>query len=385
MTAPSEADSGASEDPKLRSIAEAFHGPGAIRHIRALGNGNVNDTYLVQTSTGSFVLQRLNTSVFANPEQVMGNLQVLGEHVQPKLEQSSEGADFSRWELPRVIPPQSGAVLWHCCPEGGFWRCTSFVANACSIDRIEHAQQALQVGAGLGRFHRLIHDIPCEELHDTLEGFHVTPRYLDLYHQALVRSSAKPCQQTEACIAFIREREAFCGVLEQARQRGELSIRPIHGDPKCNNVMLDESSGEAIALIDLDTVKPGLIHYDIGDGLRSCCNRAGEECDDLDQVVFSIDLARAMLEGYLREAGSVLTQWDLHYIPAAARLISFELGLRFFTDHLNGNVYFKASHPSHNLQRALVQFRLTESIEHQFDALQALVQELSGATAARPC
>jgi Ser/Thr protein kinase RdoA (MazF antagonist) len=370
---------------KLQAVAEAFHGSGAIRAIRPLGQGNVNDTYVVESRDGLSVLQRLNTNVFPNPEQVMGNLQVLGEHVQPKLSQLEADPSLRRWELPRVIAPQSGSQLWHCCSEGGFWRCTSFIANACSIDRIENEQQALQVGAGLGRFHRLIHDIPCEQLHDTLEGFHVTPRYLDLYHQALVRSPVEPCEAIETCMALIRDREAFCGVLEQARQRGELTMRPIHGDPKCNNVMLDEGTGEAIALIDLDTVKPGLIHYDIGDGLRSCCNPAGEECEDLEQVVFSLDLARMMLLGYLREAGGVLTAWDLHYIPTAARLISFELGLRFFTDHLNGNVYFKASHPSHNLERALVQFRLMQSIEEQFEALAQLVTELSAASAAQPC
>jgi len=186
-------------------------------------------------------------------------------------------------------------------------------------------------------------------------------------------------------MTFIRDREQFCSVLEQARHRGELTIRPIHGDPKCNNVMLDQSSGEAIALIDLDTVKPGLIHYDIGDALRSCCNPAGEECEELDQVVFSMDLAQAMLQGYLSEAQSFLSPWDLHYIPASARLISFELGLRFFTDHLNGNVYFKANHPTHNLERALVQFRLTESIEGQFQQLEHLVNELASAASGASC
>lgn len=385
MTAPADTFSESSEDARLVAVAEAFLGSGAVQKIRSLGNGNVNDTYLLNAGNGAYVLQRLNTAVFANPEQVMRNLQVLGDHVQPKLARESGDTSRGRWELPKVIAPHSGDVLWHCCPDGGFWRCTSFIQNACSIDRIEHQDQARQVGAGLGRFHRLIHDIPCDQLSDTLEGFHVTPRYLTLYHRALVRSQASRCASTDHCMAFIRDREQFCTVLEQARHRGELTIRPIHGDPKCNNVMLDQSSGEAIALIDLDTVKPGLIHYDIGDALRSCCNPAGEECEELDQVVFSMDLAQAMLQGYLSEAQSFLSPWDLHYIPASARLISFELGLRFFTDHLNGNVYFKANHPTHNLERALVQFRLTESIEGQFQQLEHLVNELASAASGASC
>ena len=140
-------------------------------------------------------------------------------------------------------------------------------------------------------------------------------------------------------------------------------------------------NGKAVALIDLDTVKPGLVHYDIGDCLRSCCNPLGEETDAFDAVHFDLDLAAAILEGYLGVAGSFLTPAELAYIPVAAELISFELGLRFFTDHLNGNVYFKARHPEHNLQRALVQFRLTASIEAQMAPLRSLVQRLAACSA----
>jgi Ser/Thr protein kinase RdoA (MazF antagonist) len=175
-------------------------------------------------------------------------------------------------------------------------------------------------------------------------------------------------------MAFIREREVLCDLLERAKQRGELPLRPIHGDPKINNVLLDRHTGEAVALIDLDTVKPGLVHYDIGDCLRSCCNPLGEETDAIDAVHFDLNLAEAVLEGYLGVAGRFLTEAELRYIPDAAQLISFELGLRFFSDYLQGNTYFKANHPDHNLQRALVQFQLTASIESQMPALRHLVE-----------
>lgn len=142
-------------------------------------------------------------------------------------------------------------------------------------------------------------------------------------------------------------------------------------------MLLERSSGEAIALIDLDTVKPGLVHYDIGDCLRSCCNRLGEDTTDFDAVHFDLDLAAAILEGYLAMASGFLQPVELDYIADAARLISFELGLRFFSDYLAGNTYFKASHPEQNLHRAVVQFRLVASIEAQDSALRALVQQLS--------
>ncbi len=356
------------------AAAEAFHPPGAVLGVSPLGSGNVNDTFLVETQAGKVVLQRLNTAVFPSPEQVMRNLQTVEAHIQRK--QASPGD--SRWEHPRLVTPADGREEpWYCCAEGGFWRCMSFIENATSFDRIADGEQAYQLGLGLGRFHHLISDLPPWELHDTLEGFHITPHYLDRYRQALVRTGVQPSEETTACIAFIRERESFCSVLEQAKACGELQERPIHGDPKINNVMLDSVSGEAVALIDLDTVKPGLVHYDIGDCLRSCCNREGEEAADLLGVQFDLELAEAILKGYLEAAASMLTATDLRFIPESARLISFELGLRFFTDHLNGDRYFKVTEAGQNLRRAQVQFALTQSIEEQWELLQALVHGLT--------
>ena len=370
-------------DSQLLNVAEAFHGPGSIRSIQPLGSGNVNDTFLVEVSTPEdpsrrfSVLQRINTSVFQQPELVMRNLQVLCEHVEARLNSGAEAAhpllNERRWELPQVVCTQGSDQAWHCCPGGGFWRSLSFVADAATVNVIENCDQARELGIGLGLFHHLISDLPVEQLADTLEGFHITPRYLEAYHHALVHSRVEPCADTEQCIAFIREREGLVHVLEDAKQRGDLPLRPIHGDPKINNVMLDRRSGQAVALVDLDTVKPGLVHYDIGDCLRSCCNRLGEETTDLANVRFDLELAAAILEGYFSAAGDVLRPAEIALIPDAARLISFELGLRFFSDHLSGDTYFKASHPGHNLQRALVQFRLAASIEAQLGELRALV------------
>ena len=327
------------------------------------------------------VLQRINTAVFQRPELVMQNLQQLSQHMQKKLQCRPPALHNRRWEHPRLICTQRSDQSWHCCEAGGFWRSLSFIAQAESVDVIQNADQARELGSGLGLFHALISDLPVDNLADTLEGFHITPEYLEAYRRALACGERQGSEASRFCMAFIREREGLVPLLEQAKQRGDLPLRPIHGDPKINNVMLDSSSGRAVALIDLDTVKPGLVHYDIGDCLRSCCNRLGEDTTALDAVRFDLDLAEAILEGYLAEAGGLLTPVELQLIPDAARLISFELGLRFFTDHLNGNVYFKAQHPEHNLQRALVQFRLTASIEAQMESLRRLVQRLTQGSA----
>lgn len=366
-------------DAELIAIAEAFHGRGLVCSVAPLGNGNVNDTYLVHTQGEPAVLQRLNTRVFNQPQLVLQNLQVLGEHIQQKLEGSERHPLLSgrRWQLPQLVCTLDQRQTWHCCEAGEIWRTITYVPDADCVDVVEGPAQARELGIGLGLFHQLISDLPPAALADTLEGFHITPLYLEAYHKALVNTEQQPCEASERCIAFIREREQLCDLLERAKERGELPLRPIHGDPKINNVLLDRQSGQAVALIDLDTVKPGLVHYDIGDCLRSCCNRLGEETLDFDAVHFDLELAEAILEGYLGVAGSFLSDAELRYIPDAARLISFELGLRFFSDYLCGSTYFKADRPRHNLDRALVQFALTASIEAQLPALRQLVERLA--------
>ena len=369
---------------ELIAIAEAFQGPGSVRSVAPLGNGNVNDTYLVRTDGEATVLQRLNTHVFPQPLLVLQNLQVLGQHIQPKLDASEPYPPLNgrRWHLPQLVATVDQQQTWHRCEAGEIWRTITYVPDADCVDVVEGPAQARELGIGLGLFHGLISDLPVAALADTLEGFHITPRYLEAYHKALVKTQQQPCEASERCIAFIREREQLCDLLERAKERGELPLRAIHGDPKINNVLLDRLSGEAIALIDLDTVKPGLVHYDIGDCLRSCCNRLGEEPLDVEAVSFDLDLAEAMLEGYLGVAGSFLSDTELRYIPDAARLISFELGLRFFSDYLCGSTYFKADRPRHNLDRALVQFALTASIEAQLPALRQQVNRLAAQPAA---
>lgn len=366
----------APSQPELIAIAEAFHGCGCVQAVEPLGHGNVNDTYLVQAVDGLTVLQRMNTQVFSQPQLVMQNLQVLGEHIERKLQSAAAHPllEQRRWQLPRLVCTKEEGKAWHCCPAGNVWRTITYVPDSSCTDVVEGAAQARELGIGLGLFHLLISDLPTTDLADTLEGFHITPGYLKAYHRALVNTDRQPSAGSDHCMAFIRERESLCDRLEQAKANGELPLRPIHGDPKINNVLLDRHSGEAVALIDLDTVKPGLVHYDIGDCLRSCCNRLGEETDQIDAVHFDLHLADAVLEGYLGVAGRFLSEAELRYIPDAAQVISFELGLRFFSDYLAGNTYFKANHPDHNLQRALVQFQLTASIEAQMPALRHLVE-----------
>jgi Ser/Thr protein kinase RdoA (MazF antagonist) len=356
--------------PELVAVAEAFALPGPVTAIEPLGNGNVNDTYRVDTASGAcFVLQRLNTAVFPQPELVMQNLEALCAHAEqhPLVEQ--------RWEVPRLIANRHTGRPW-LWAEGQFWRLQSFIEGAVTVEAITDREQARQVGRGLGLFHLLISDLPPERLADTLPGFHITPTYLAAYDQCLLCNTSGLGDREQWCAEFVENRRDLAAVLEDAKAAGLLQLRPIHGDPKINNLMLCAHTRIAVGLVDLDTVKPGLVHYDIGDCLRSGCNPAGEEANEIDCVRFDLDLCEALLEGYLSAARTFLSDSDLDHIYVSLRLLSFELGLRFLSDHLAGNVYFRTTHPNHNLDRALVQFRLTESIEAQEKQIREIVAKL---------
>jgi Phosphotransferase enzyme family len=380
---------------RLNSIAEQFAGSRQVKAIRAFGSGNINDTFLVTIEDEiepHFILQRINTHVFLQPGLVMQNMRIFTNHVCEKLQREANNL-ARRWAVPRVLLTNDGQDGW-IEPDQTYWRAISFIDDSESIDIIQDTEHGREIGYALGRFHHLISDLDPAQLADTLPGFHITPQYLEYYHRVLpmytaefVRSGSPTMKRTQAvdvnpdvdyCLKFVQERQEWARVLEDAKNDGKLPLRPIHGDPKVNNVMICTTTQQAIGIIDLDTVKPGLVHYDIGDCLRSGCNPLGEETKEWKKVHFDTVMCRSILSGYLTEASGFLTDDDYEYLFDGIRLIAFELGLRFFTDHLAGNVYFKVKYPAHNLDRALVQFKLTESIEAQSQIIQQIIGELRG-------
>jgi hypothetical protein len=361
---------------KLLIVAQQFT-QSPVLDVREYGSGNLNDTYLATVEGEEpFILQRVNTYVFNQPELIMRNMRTFSEHVLARLER--EPLD-RRWVVPRVYAAQDGQD-YYVDREGAFWRAIGFVSHSRCYQTVQNAAHAREAGYALGMFQNLISDLDPARLHDTLEGFHVTPGYIDHYHHVLAQAPPPVSADVSYGLQIVAERQGWASVLEDARARGELRLRPIHGDPKINNFMIDETTGQAISLIDLDTVKPGLVHYDIGDCLRSCCNGLGEETERIDEVRFDTGLCQAILEGYLSVAAGFLDEHDIAYLYDALRLIAFELGLRFFTDYLEGDVYFKVKHRENNLWRALVQFRLVESIESQESEIRAIIARLTHGT-----
>jgi Ser/Thr protein kinase RdoA (MazF antagonist) len=363
------------------ALAAHFILPGeTLADVREYGAGNINDTYLVTTAAGQrFILQRINRRVFKHPEWIMSNIRVYSEHVSARLTAEVEPLRTAarRWETPQIVPTRDGRdyVL---DAEGGFWRALTFVEGARTYPTIQDAHHAREVGYALGRFQNLISDLDAARLYDTLVGYHITPRYLAHHDAVVARGDFARSPEIEYGLRFVEARRDVIPALEDARQQGKLRLRLAHGDPKVDNVMIDDVTGQAVGLIDLDTIKPGLVHYDIGDCLRSGCNPLGEETEDIDAVYFDMDLCRAILQGYLPLVRAFYTADDYAYLYPAVRLLALEQGLRFFTDYLEGNVYYKVRHAEHNLARALVQFKLVESIEAQEADIRAAVADGAG-------
>jgi len=358
------------------AVARQFIPDGEVATVREYGSGNINNTFVVTPAQGArFILQWINQRVFPEPALIMHNFRTFSEHLQARLRQDPV-APGRRWEMPAILPTRSGADYW-VDVDGGFWRAVTFVEGAQTHPFIRDAAHAHEVGYALGTFHRLISDLDPTRLYDTLKGFHLVPMYLQHYDAVLQSPKvALTSPDVQHCMRVIARARQWGAVLEEARARGALQVRPVHGDPKVDNIMIDNVTGQAVSLIDLDTVKPGLIHYDIGDCLRSGCNPLGEEPDDPSGVRFETALCRAILGGYLPEAKCFLTPADYEYLYDGLRVLAFEMGLRFFTDYVEGDVYFKVRDARHNLLRALVQFKLLASIESHEADIRAIIRDL---------
>jgi len=355
---------------ELSLLMKEFNVSGRLVTINPTGNGNVNDTFLAifrnTFAEEQVILQRVNRNVFPRPEAIMHNLHQLTAHVHPKLESEVEESDRV-WQMPRIVKTRDGKDFF-LDDAGDVWRVITKIASATAFDETQGAEHAAECGAVLGHFHWLVSDIDPKTMFDPLPGFHITPVYLAKYDATLknvplANERLNASMEARRMAMFIEERRGFATTLQKALDSGELTLRMMHGDPKVNNIMIDDYTGKGTAMIDLDTVSPGLIHYDFGDALRSICNHEGEEAQNLSKVVFDLDLCSAFCKGYMSHARDFLTDADRKYLYDAIRLITFELGLRFFQDYLAGSVYFKINQPEQNLNRARVQFRLCESIE----------------------
>ncbi|MCI5224429.1 MAG: aminoglycoside phosphotransferase family protein [Candidatus Electrothrix sp. AR4] len=343
--------------------------------MEPLGSGVVNDTWLITLqSDKKYVLQRLNSAVFPDPGLVQENLRKVTDHLQARLahlKYASEQTDTD-FTIFQPVKNDAGDISYK-DSNGAWWRLLTCIDDSRSLQLITTTHQAEKIGATLGLFHRLISTLPPASLADPLPGFHNTPLYLEQY-DILLPAVLNP--EAEDCRDVIHQRRGDVFLLENARKRASISQQVIHGDPKVANFLFSMDTNRVLSLIDLDTVKPGLLLHDLGDCLRSCCNPLGESIKNVEHIVFDKNLFAAVLQGYLSRAADLLTPEDRRLIVDSVRLISFELGVRFYSDYLVNNCYFKVEYPGQNLFRARVQFALVRSIEEQYCDLASIVKSI---------
>lgn len=359
-------------------IASQFAVPGRLLTMRPFGSGNINHTYLGVFRDGMeerrVIIQEIRREIFPQPERIMHNLRELNSHFNQQLGIHEQ----SPWRFPEIIKTKTGEDYF-LEPEGNLWRALTFIEGAHTFENVQSLQHAHETGSVLGKFHSLVENLSTEKLQVTLPGFHHTTAYLKKFETVLKSPIAKETSlssvATRKAIEFIQKREQTLGTLEQARARGELKTTVTHGDPKLGNVMIDVLTGKGVCLIDLDTVQPGLIPYDFGDAARSACNPAGETNTEVELIDFNLELFQAFYRGYASSTHEVGLSSIKPFLWNGIHLMTLELGLRFLTDHLEGDVYFKVQEPGQNLHRAWVQFKLTEKIEQKKSEICRLIDE----------
>jgi Ser/Thr protein kinase RdoA (MazF antagonist) len=358
-----------------RAVARHFALLGDYVSAPPYGSGHINDTFALEMDQGGksvrYVLQRINHNIFRNPDGLMRNVERVCRHAQAKLAQAGR-ADASRRAL-TLVPTRDGRG-WYVDPHGNHWRCYVFVERATGHDVIRNADQAFQAAKAIGAFQALLADLPGDRLIETIPNFHHTPSRYAAFAAALAKDAHGRAKEAAPEIAFAQARAHEVGTIVEAMARGEIPERVTHNDTKLNNVLLDNETQEGICVIDLDTVMPGSALYDFGDLVRTSTSPAAEDETDLSKVTMQLPMFAALVQGYLASAGGFLTPRERELLPFAGKLITFEIGLRFLTDWLEGDVYFKIKRPRHNLDRLRTQFKLVESIEAQLPAMQALVR-----------
>ncbi|MCI2046552.1 MAG: aminoglycoside phosphotransferase family protein [Faecalibacterium sp.] len=352
----------------LREAEQAFDFGGAVCAAEHYGAGHINDTYAVRRADGTkrFILQRINTDTFTDPAGLMENICGVTAYLRRAI--IAAGGDPERETL-NVIAAKTGAPFFT-DSEGGAWRAYAFVEDTICLQKVENEQQFDTAARTFGHFQRQLAGYPAASLHETIAHFHDTPaRYANL-ERAVKADPLGRAAGVAAELAFVRAREKDCRVLTDLLAAGELPLRVTHNDTKLNNVLIDRATGRGICVIDLDTVMPGLSLYDFGDSIRFGANDCAEDEPDQSKVHFSLHLYQVFARGFLAAAGDALTQAEKTYLPWGAKLMTLECGMRFLTDYLEGDHYFKISRPEQNLDRARTQFTLVKGMEDVWAAMQ---------------
>jgi aminoglycoside phosphotransferase (APT) family kinase protein len=361
----------------LQEISRKFQIYGEILHAETLKIGHINETYTATYDQGGtrvrYIHQKINKTVFKNPAAVMKNVMRVTTHIRHKQE-ARNLRDVTRRSL-IVIPTRDGKSFYQ-NGDSEVWRTFVFVEGVETYEAVQSPQQAFEAGRAFGEFQYLLVDLPGERLFETIPDFHNTRKRFAALEQAIEKDRFNRASEARPEIEFALKQEPMADVILKAMARGKIPERVTHNDTKFNNVMLDVITGEAMCVVDLDTVMPGCALYDFGDMVRTTTSPTLEDEPDVSKVRMQMPMFKKLAEGYLSTAGQFLTRAEKSYIAFSGKLITFEIGIRFLTDYLSGDTYFRIHRSGHNLDRCRTQFKLVESIERQEERMQKCVDKL---------
>ncbi len=354
-----------------KQIAESFAIDGSVRKIEPYGNGHINTTFLIFTKKGKYVLQKINKAVFRDPASLMKNFTSVSEYLIKKAKEA--GKDPSR-EVLTVIKTKDGENFY-LDSSGDYWRMLNFVEGSISYDKVENPEQFYLSAKSFGDFQYQLRDYPAETLFETIKDFHNTPERLKQLRRAAEQDSMKRAEGVKAEIEFAYSREKFINMFEDAYKEGKLPIRITHNDTKLNNILFDKETGEALCVIDFDTIMPGYAVNDFGDSIRFGATTAFEDETDLSKVNFDIGLYEIYVKGFMEGLKGGLSDFEVDMLPYSAIMMTLECGMRFLADYLSGDIYFRIHRTGHNLDRARNQFKLVSDMENVFLEMQRIVNK----------
>lgn len=347
---------------RLKFVFEQFKHDAQFESYKELASGHINDTYLIITKTKPYyVLQRINHGVFPDVPGLIENKVAISEHISAKLQHLSKKKQRRR--ILKFFKTKDGASYYR-GDEGNYWNLMQFIDKSITHMTVSSEDIAYEGGKLLGQFLTLTSDFDASTLTEVIPNFHDMSFRYRQFDEALKTASPERVENAKSSIALVNASKDEMHILQRLKESGEIKIRVTHNDTKISNVLFNKKK-KGLCLIDLDTVMPGIVHYDFGDAIRTICNTAAEDEANLDLVEFNLDYYNAYTKGFLKTMGASLTPTELKYLPLGAKTMIFIIGLRFLTDYLNGDIYFKTQYPEHNLIRAKNQFKLLQSLSEK--------------------
>ncbi len=359
----------------FEKIYNQFSVKGSFKHVAPYGSGHINDTYLIKTrenDCSDYILQRINRNIFKDIPRLQENILRVTSHLRKKIS-LIPGSEPDRETLTLAL--SLSKLPYYRDDDGNYWRVYLFISNHRSYNRVETPGQAYEGGRAYGRFLRLLSDLEGPSLHDTIPYFHNMEKRLQTFFKKVKANPVNRVAGTAEEIRFVEQRSDEMLHIQELGKAGKITGRVTHNDTKFNNVLLDEND-KALCVIDLDTVMQGYVLYDFGDAIRTSTNTSSEDEPDLSKVELDIELFESFSRGFLKETAFILNDTETGNLAFSGKMMTFIIGLRFLTDYLDGDNYFKTHHKHHNLQRAKTQFKLVSSMERQYDQMQGIVSEI---------